>query len=64
LCALIATMRAWSGCATSAKITSTMPTSIRYFNGYLPWKGYGEGSAGSIQARRKTNEQNERNERQ
>ncbi|KAG5458931.1 MAG: hypothetical protein BJ554DRAFT_759 [Olpidium bornovanus] len=27
-------MRAWSGCATSAKMTSTMPTSMRYLCGW------------------------------
>ncbi len=32
-CAFRPTMRAWSGCATSAKTTSTMGTSMRYFCG-------------------------------
>ncbi len=32
-CAFRATIRAWSGCATSAKITSTRGRSIRYFCG-------------------------------
>jgi hypothetical protein len=32
-CALIATIRAWSGCATSAKMTSTSDSSMRYFWG-------------------------------
>merc|ERR1711937_189333 len=34
-CEFSATMRAWSGCATSAKTQSTMPTSMRYFKGCL-----------------------------
>eukprot|EP00966_Prymnesium_polylepis_P038711 898628-Prymnesium_polylepis.1 len=34
MCEFIATMRAWSGCATSAKTQSTIPTSMRYFCGW------------------------------
>ena len=33
-CALRATMRAWSGCATSAKTTSTIERSMRYLFGW------------------------------
>mmetsp|Transcript_23393 Transcript_23393/g.41387 ORF Transcript_23393/g.41387 Transcript_23393/m.41387 type:complete len:253 (-) Transcript_23393:211-969(-) len=33
-CALMDTIRAWSGCATSAKMVSTMPMSMRYLRGW------------------------------
>ena len=34
-CAFRDTIRAWSGCATSAKMVSTIPTSMRYLCGCL-----------------------------